>query len=200
MQILVKRLRSTETARIGQTQIDVLRRIEAYVRTRTEDQVIDQIMLVETAADQKAPFLILPFVLQEQTTDMDRLVHDAVISQHLVLQLVEVIFQPAGKLRRHEQAFICRIGILRAPDKCHIRRMPVSIQIPVSPVITLPVRMLRGSIYVQAMFIVFGEKIEFQAAAIDTMIRLFRHPRFMRRTVDLVAATTIFANIMIFKT
>ena len=80
MQILVKRLRGTETARIRQTKINVLGRIETDIRTRTEDQMIDQIMFVETAADQKAPFLILPLVLQKQATDMNRLVHDTIIS------------------------------------------------------------------------------------------------------------------------
>ena len=42
--------------------------------------MIDQIMFVETTADQKAPFLILPLVLQKQATDMNRLVHDTIIS------------------------------------------------------------------------------------------------------------------------
>ena len=146
MQILVKRLRGTETARIRQTKINVLGRIETDIRTRTEDQMIDQIMFVETAADQKAPFLILPLVLQKQATDMNRLVHDTIIPQHLILQLVEVIFQATGKFRRHKQAFISRIGILRTGDNRHVRRMPVCIRITISPVITLPVRMLRRSI------------------------------------------------------
>ena len=108
--------------------------------------MIDQIMFVETAADQKAPFLILPLVLQKQATDMNRLVHDTIIPQHLILQLVEVIFQATGKFRRHKQAFISRIGILRTGDNRHVRRMPVCIRITISPVITLPVRMLRRSI------------------------------------------------------
>ena len=200
MQILVKRLRGTETARIRQTKINVLGRIETDIRTWTEDQMIDQIMFVKTAADQKAPFLILPLVLQKQATDMNRLVHDTIIPQHLILQLVEVIFQATGKFRRHKQAFISRIGILRTGDNRHVRRMPVSIKITVGSVITLPVRMLRGSIYVQAMFIIFREQIKLQATTIDTVIRLFRHPRFMRRPVNLVTTTTILAYIMILET
>ena len=60
--------------------------------------------------------------------------------------------------------------------------------------------MLRRSIDVQAMFIIFGEQIELQTTAIDTVICLFCHPRFMRRSVNLVATTTIFAYIMIFET
>ena len=55
--------------------------------------------------------------------------------------------------------------------------------------------MLRRSIDVQAMFIIFGEQIELQTTAIDTVICLF-----MRRSVNLVATTTIFAYIMIFET
>ena len=60
--------------------------------------------------------------------------------------------------------------------------------------------MLRRSIDVQAMFIIFGEQIELQTTAIDTVICLFCHPRFMRRSVNLVAATALFAYIMIFET
>ena len=60
--------------------------------------------------------------------------------------------------------------------------------------------MLRGSIYVQAMFVIGREKIELQATSIDAVIRLFRHPRFMRRPVDLVATTTILAYVMVFET
>ena len=70
MQILVKSLRSTETTRIRQTQVG----------TRTEYRMVYQIMLVHPCTDQETPFLILPFVLQENATDMYSLLDRAVIA------------------------------------------------------------------------------------------------------------------------
>ena len=49
--ILVEGLRSTEAARIAQAQARPLSGIVAQVGTRTEDYVIDEAVLIQTAAD-----------------------------------------------------------------------------------------------------------------------------------------------------
>ena len=70
MQILVERLRGPETAGVRHTQVDILRRIEAHVRTRAKDHMIHHVMLIQTATDQETPTVILPLVLGEGATDM----------------------------------------------------------------------------------------------------------------------------------
>ena len=80
MQVLVKSLRGTETTRIRQTQIYIAGRIKTHIGTRTKYRMVYQIMLVHPCTDQETPFLILPFVLQENATDMYSLLDRAVIA------------------------------------------------------------------------------------------------------------------------
>ena len=103
MQILVESLRRTESSGIGQSEVDVLRRVVAQVHSRTENHVVDKVMLVESAAEQEAPLLVLPFVLEVEAPDIGVLLEVAVVAQDNILQPVVVILRSEGEVGRHEQ-------------------------------------------------------------------------------------------------
>ena len=115
---------------------------------------------------------------------MHCLLDRTVITQHLILQIIVVIFSTTGKFGRHKQAFIPFIRILSATYKSHIRRAAISIRILIGTVITASLRMLGRSIYIQTMLIIFREEIELQPAPIDIMLRLLGYIRFMRRQIQ----------------
>ena len=154
-------------------------------------------MLVQTATDQEAPPLVFPFILQEHTFDVCRLLHLAVMTQHQVVQIVEVILQSGSQFGRHEQTAVERIAILRSDDSRHICGRSVSIRVFPGAIITLALGMLRRRISAETMFIVFREQIIFQSATVDVMIGLLGNIRFVRRLVERVSASAEFMDAMI---
>ena len=184
MQILVERLRGPETAGVRHTQVDILRRIEAHVRTRAKDHMIHHVMLIQTATDQETPTVILPLVLGESATDMHGLGDRTVIAKHLVLQIIVAIFGASRKGSGHKKAFIPFVGILGATDKGHVRRVTIGVRIFSGTVITLAFRMLGGGIHIQPMMVVAREKIEFQASPVDLVVGLLGDIRLVRRKIQ----------------
>ena len=112
MQIFIKSLRCTETGRIAQTQVNILGRIETQVSTRAEYNMINQVMLIQTTAKQESPLIVLPFILQESATDIYFLIYRAVISPHIVFQLILVEFDSGSQVRRHKNTFSEAVDIL----------------------------------------------------------------------------------------
>lgn len=55
MQILIKGLRSAEAGSITQSEVQVLRGVEAQISPRTHNGIIHQVMLVDTSPNQYSP-------------------------------------------------------------------------------------------------------------------------------------------------
>ena len=154
MHIFIERLRGTETARITGAYIDIFRRVEPYVSTRTEYHMIDHIMFIQAAADQEAPPGILPFILQESTFDMYLLVGETVVTNHFIFQMVEVIFQSGGQVRRHEEELIEAVGILGAGHPGHVGCLAIGVRVFPCAVIAVAVGILGGGEYAEAVLVV----------------------------------------------
>ena len=103
MQVFVERLRSTETTCIRNAQVYILCRIEAEIGTRTEDDVVNQVVLVQSSTQEKAPLLVLPFVLEEEATYAHILLEVAVVAEDDILQAVEVVFCAKCQVGWHEE-------------------------------------------------------------------------------------------------
>ena len=116
MQILVESLRSTETGWVAETKIDIFRRIITQIGTRTEYHMVNQVMFIQTTANQKSPMFILPFILEEGTTDIHFLIYRTIISPHIVFQFILIEFYSGSQVSRHENTFSETIDILRS---CH---------------------------------------------------------------------------------
>jgi len=74
--------------------------------------MVNQIMLIQTAANQESPMIIFPFVLKESTTDIHFLVYRAVVSPHVIFQFVLIELYSGSQVGRHEDAFAEAVDIL----------------------------------------------------------------------------------------
>ena len=102
MHILIERLRGTETTGITSPDIDIFRRVKTDIRTRAEYYMIHHIMFIQTTANQEAPSLIFPLILQKCALDMHLLIRKAIIPDHLVFQMIETILQTGSQIRWHK--------------------------------------------------------------------------------------------------
>ena len=154
VQVLVEGLRRTETERIAGTQVDVLGRIIAQVHTRAEYRMVQQVVLVQTAADEETPLVVFPFVLGEGTHDAHLLVRIPLVAPHVVLQIVLVVFQTGGQVGRHEEATVKMETVLCSGNPSQVGRRAVGIQVLSASVVAVPFDVLGRSIHTQAMFLV----------------------------------------------
>ncbi len=199
VQILVEGLWRAESARVAGADVDVFGRIETDVGPRTEDDVIDQVMLVEASADKEAPLLVFPLVLQEGALDVDRLVDEAVVADGLVLQVVVVVLQAGGQLGGHEEQAVEAVVVLRPGDGGQVCRLSVGVGVLLGAVVAVAVDVLYGGVDVQPVLIVFREEIELQAAAVDRVLHLLGDVGLVGRAVELVAATAELVHVVVFE-
>ena len=150
--------------------------------------MVDQIVLIQTSAQQNAPFLVFPFILQKSTTNIYRLLRITVVSPHIVLQVIPVILQSRSQVGRHEKAFTETVHILRTADKCQVRCLSIGVLVFFAAIITVAVRMLCRSINGQTVFFIRSKIIEFQATTVDGVLNLLGNVSLVRRTVQQVSA------------
>ena len=114
VQVLVEDLRSSESGAVIGAQHPIGGRIETHVGARTQNGVVEQRMLVQTAAHKEAPSFRLPLVLQISRSGVHILFEVVRAETALVLQIVVIVFHAHGELRGHEEQAGKVIGILRA--------------------------------------------------------------------------------------
>ena len=199
VQVLVEGLWRAESARVAGADVDVFRRVEADVGPGAEDHVIDQVMLVEASADEEAPLLVFPLVLQEGALDVDRLVDEAVVADGLVLQVVVVVLQAGGQLGGHEEQAVEAVVVLRPGDGGQVCRPSVGVGVLLGAVVAVAADVLHGGVDVQPVLIVFREEIELQAAAVDRVLHLLGDVGLVGRAVELVAATAELVHVVVFE-
>ena len=199
MQILIKGLRSTKTGSITQAEVNILRRIKTQIGTRTENDMIHQIMLIQTTSKKNPPLIILPFVLEKATVNIHRLFRLAVVSPHIVFQTVTVVFQSGSEIGRHKEATPETVHILCTPHGRKICGFAVGIQVLPTAIITVTVCIQSRSEKTQAMFFIGREVIELQATAINSMFQLFGYIGFVRRTIQQISSPAELLQMMILK-
>ena len=86
MQILIKGLRSAEAGSITQSEVQVLRGVEAQISARTHNGIIHQVMLVDTSPNQYSPLGRFPFILQKNTGYVDGLFRVPVVAHRTNLK------------------------------------------------------------------------------------------------------------------
>ena len=114
MEILGVSLRRAESGGVGQTEIEIVRRIEADVGAGRQDCIADQGILIDAASDEKAPTVVTPFVLQITAVDVDALHHIVVIAQGDIMQIVMVVLHSGNEFGGHEPQTAERVGPLGA--------------------------------------------------------------------------------------
>ena len=105
--------------------------------------MVNQVMLIQTTANQKSPMLILPFILKESTTDIHFLVYRTIISPHIIFQFILIEFYSGSQVGRHEDTFSETINILRSCHPVQVGGVSVSIQVLTATIIAVTIDMLR---------------------------------------------------------
>ena len=77
--------------------------VEAQIHSRTENKVVDEIVLVETTTQEYAPMFVLPFVLKEQATSPHGLSGNDIVAECVVFQCIVGIFSTQSKVGRHKK-------------------------------------------------------------------------------------------------
>ena len=98
MQVFIESLWRTESASVGEAQVNILCRVKAEVGTRREDDVVHLVVLVQSATQEEAPLLVLPLVLEEETAYAHILFEVAVVAEDNIFQAIKVILCAKGKV------------------------------------------------------------------------------------------------------
>lgn len=77
-------------------------------------------MLICSAAQEQAPLLVLPLVLEEEATDVHVLLEIAVVTEDYVFQTVIVVLCTESQVGGHEEQFLKRVDVLRPCDVCEV--------------------------------------------------------------------------------
>ena len=97
MEVFIISLWCTETCRPSQTALNGITRLVEHIDTRTENQVVDQVMFIQTETGQKGKVVHLPFILEESTGNTHLLFQISAISRHDVVHIVVRVFHTSGK-------------------------------------------------------------------------------------------------------
>ena len=197
VKVLVEGLRGTETVRVAGPEIHILRRIETEVDAGAENDSVNEIVLVQPSADENAPFPVLPLILGIQAPDSHYLVSHPVIAPHIVIEIVLIVFQTDGKVRRHEQASVELVNVLAACHPGEIIRLAICIRVLSGPVIAVPGNVLGRCEHVQMMVLVRREPVETQASGIDSVLDLLGYHCLVRREIDIVATAAELVKMVI---
>ena len=180
----IEGLRSTEAARIAQAQARPLSGIVAQVGTRAENYVIDEAVLIQTAADKQRPMLVFPLVLQVGADDVHLLLRSIIVADRFVVQIVVVVFHTQGQVGGKEPQPVERMDVLGAGRHGKVVRAAVGIGILLGTVVALAGDVLERSIDIHTVGVVGGREVEREAAAVDVVVGLLGDHRFVRRRPD----------------
>ena len=193
VEVLVKCLWGTEAARVAQSQVDVLRRVEAHVDAGAEDEAVDEVVLVEPSAQEEAPLRGLPFVLEEEAADVCLLLQPVVIALDDVGQPVGVVLRAQRQVGGHEEQTGEGVDVLRAEDVVQVvcRAVRLGCRLDVvgraladAAVVALAGRCLEGEVGVHAVLSVGGEEVVCQSASVDVVLCLLGDVRLVGRQVE----------------
>ena len=142
MKIFVISLWSTETGRICEARLKVIHRLIKQIDTGTENQFINQVVLIHTQTNEHRELSHTPFILNKSTGYAYILFHITVIPGHDIMQSIILIFKTTGKSGRSKKAIIHlpHIHATQYPGK--IICFTIRIEILLSAIIAVTIRML----------------------------------------------------------
>ena len=194
MQIFIKRLWSTESLSITETDIHILGRIITDIGTGAENSLVHDAVFIHAPTNQETPLFVLPLILGIGACYIHHLVQrggDIFLNQLLqavtrcrrifgqssitillyvrclVMQIVVIELNASGQIGRHKQTLVKMINILGTQHTGKVRSHSIS------AVITIAHDVLSRSIGTERMFLVFGESRELEPTRVDGMFQLF---------------------------
>ena len=121
----------------------------------------------------------------------------AVVTRHMVDQVGVVQLDTCGQLRGQEQQLAERVSILRTRHKGIVDGVTIGVGILACAIVTAATDTLKRSVDIQLVAIVLREEVESQTAAVDSVARLLGDLGLVGRNVEVVATTTILANVVV---
>ena len=197
VQILVKSLWSAESSRIDGAEAQITERTVADVHPRREHWLGNKAVLVHANSGEEAPAGVLPLILEIGAENAYLLRGFVVIAKGDIVQVIIVIFQTGGQLRRHEQQTVKLVGILTAEDRGEVGGLSVRIRILPCSVITAPSDVLGGSIRVPNLPAILTLPVIAQRSAVVRVFRLLRDKRFMSRKIQTISPSPELLGSMI---
>ena len=197
--VFVESLRRAESAGVCEAQVHVLRGVVAQVGTRTEDDVVYEIVLVEASSQQEAPLAVLPLVLEEEAAYVDMLLEAAVVAYYHVLHAVVVILCAEREVGGHEEQLVEVVHILRSGYVGEVVRSAVSLQrrlhvfvcaLAYAAIVALARGGLEGEVGREAVLGVGSEVVEGESAALYVVLHLLGDVSLVGSQVETVAAAS----------
>ena len=129
-------------------------------------------MLVKAGTYQHGKLTHLPFILNKSTGNTYILLHITVITGHDIMQGVILIFQSTGKSGRSKETVIHITNIHTTGNPGQIISLTISIQVLLSPIVTVSVCMLHRAVKRYFMLIFTPEQIVAGTSTIDDVLGL----------------------------
>ncbi len=146
MQVLIIRLRSTETGRVSQACLKIICRLVEQVDAGTKNKLVNQVMLVQAGADQHGQCIHFPLILHESAGNADILLHVTMIAGHDIMQGVILIFQSAGKGGGSKETVVHIAHIHATDNPSQVFRLAVGIHVLLGTIVTITVGVLDGGV------------------------------------------------------
>ena len=164
-------------------------------------------MFVKTSAQEEAPLLVFPLVLEEEAAYAHALFEVSVVAEYDVFQRVVVVFCAEGEVGGHEQQFVEVMHILCSHHISEVVGGAISLHrclfllvgaFAYAAVVALATGGLEGEVGGEAVFVVGCEIVEGQSATLYVVFHLLGDVCLVRCQLELVAATTklIYAVIL----
>ena len=116
--------------------------------------MIYHIMLIQTTAQKNTPLFVFPLVLQKTAINIHRLLGMAVVSPHVIFQMITVVLQSCREIGRHEKTTPEAIHVLCASHHSEIGGLAIGIRILSATVIAVPVGIGSRSKNTETMFLI----------------------------------------------
>ena len=163
------------------------------------DGVFQQVMLFETCADEYAPHLVLPFVLEVSAIEMHLLADVAAVAEYLVAECVIAVLHSCREVGGEKEEMVHRVAVLRTGHDGQVVRLAVGIWVAPCAVVAVACDVLSRGVDAEHVCIVRGEVVELEAARIDVMFRSLGNVGLMLRQVETVAAAPFLAHVVVFR-
>ena len=142
VQVLVIGLWGTEACRIGQARLKITAGLEKKVHARTEDRILNEIMLVETHTGKQCEHVQIPLILRKGTCNAHILPHVAVVTSHYIVHTVLLELHSTRKGSRGEDAVVHAAGICRTGNPGKVIGLAVCIRVTLRAIVAVTVNML----------------------------------------------------------
>ena len=115
------------------------------------------------------------------------------------MQIILIVLQAAGQFGRHEEAAVKAVGVLAADYPGEVLGGTIGVEVLAAAVIAVAVDVLHRTVNAEFVMVVGRKVFKVQASGIDGMFRLLGHVGFVGRKVQVVTATPVLLQVVIFQ-